>query len=111
MPTDDELRTYANDLPPIYRDVLAAFPAVDPDRKAGYGLAYQTLTAHFAERGPSYGLGQVKQACEQLAGAGFLEVKHGFFAHPTALGERLIAALTGRAAPAEQVPALPKPAW
>jgi hypothetical protein len=111
MPSDDELRNYLKGLPPIYRDIFQAFPEVDPHRKAGYGLAYQSLAVHFADRGLPHGLGEVKQACEQLAAAGFVEIKHGMFAHPTPLGERAVALLTGKSAPAEHVPALPKPTW
>jgi hypothetical protein len=111
MPSDAELRTYSVKLPPIYRDVLSAFPSIEPARKVGYGLAYQSLVMHFANQHLTYSYGEVERACEQLAAAGFLEIKHGFFAHPTPLGERLISMLTGRSAPAIEVPALPEVPW
>src|SRR5439155_25538757 len=41
MPTDQQLRTYAQSLPKIYREILAAFPRIEPNRKTGYGLAFQ----------------------------------------------------------------------
>ena len=47
MPSDQELRAYAQTLPTIYREILAAFPRIEPGRKAGYGLAFQTLAADF----------------------------------------------------------------
>ena len=48
MPSDAEMTAYAKNLPDIYRDIMAAFPAIEPGRKAGYGLAFQTLAMHFA---------------------------------------------------------------
>ena len=94
MPSDAEIAAYAKDLPPIYRDILAAFPEVEPGRKAGYGLAFQTLAVHFANTCRSYALAEVQEACRQLAESGFFEIKNEIFAHPTDLGERLIAAVS-----------------
>jgi hypothetical protein len=112
MPSADEMTTFAKSLPPIYRDVMAAYPAVEPERKAGYGLAYQTLAMHFANTGRSYSLGDVQEACQQLADNGFLEIKNGIFAHPTDLGEQLITALTGKPAAARSsLPRLPARTW
>lgn len=54
MPSDAEMVAYAKRLPPIYRDVMAAFPAIESTRKAGYGLAFQTLAVHFANNGRGY---------------------------------------------------------
>ena len=45
MATDEQMESYANSLPPIYREILAAFPRLDPSPKQGYGLAFQTLAA------------------------------------------------------------------
>ncbi len=111
MPTDSELAAYAQRLPPIYRDILAAFPEIEPGRKAGYGLAFQTLAVHFANRRMEYALPEVQEACRRLADMGFFEIRNEIFAHPTELGERLIAVLTGKRAPAFSVPELPLPTW
>ena len=112
MPTDAEMIAYAKRLPPIYREVMAAFPAIEPSRKAGYGLAFQTLAIHFANTGRGYSLGDVQNACMRLADSGFLEIRNGIFAHPTDLGEQLIAAVTGGPrAPVANVPELPTPTW
>jgi hypothetical protein len=111
MPTDKELREYASRLPDIYRDILAAFPEVEPRRKKGYGLAFQTLAAHFANRRIEHGLDEVLEACRQLAEMGFIEIRNEIFAHPTDLGEELIAAITGKRAAAGNVPVLPSPTW
>jgi hypothetical protein len=112
MPSDAEIAAYAKGLPPIYRDILAAYPEIEPGRKAGYGLAFQTVAMHFANTRRPYGLGDVQEACRQLAAGGFFEIKNEIFAHPTDLGERLIAAVSGAPrAPTTGVPQLPVHAW
>jgi hypothetical protein len=112
MPSDAEMAAFAKALPPVYRDIMAAFPAIEPGRKAGYGLAFQTLTMHFANTRRGYALGEVQEACKQLADRGFIEIKHGIFAHPTDLGEQLIAAITGGARASHLViPQLPLQTW
>jgi hypothetical protein len=112
MPTDAEIKSYANNLPQIYRDIMAAFPAIEPGRKAGYGLAFQTIAMHFANLRRSWLLGDVQEACKHLADRGFIEIKNRIFAHPTSLGERLIAAVTGAPSVSnESVPALPVQTW
>ena len=95
MPSDAEINAYAETLPAIYREILAAFPEIEPGRKAGYGRAFQTLAIHFANTRHAYGLNEIQEACEQLAESGFLEIKNGIFAHPTDLREQLIAAVAG----------------
>ena len=112
MPSHAEMAAYAKTLPPIYRDVMAAFPAIEPSRKAGYGLAFQTLAVHFTNTGCGYNFGDVQNACGRLADRGFFEIRNGIFAHPTELGEQLIAAITGKpSAPVASVPELPAPTW
>lgn len=113
MPTDDELAAYAKKLPPIYRDIMAAFPAIEPSRKAGYGLAFQTLAVHFANTRHEHGLEDVRAACMRLAEEDFLEIRNGIFAHPTELGEQLIAILTAkpRAISPSPPPPLPMRTW
>lgn len=112
MPSDAEVAAYARGLPAIYRDILAAFPAVEPGRKAGYGLAFQTLAAHFANTGRSWSFSDVRVACDQLARNGFLQIRNEIFAHPTELGEQLIAAVTERPrASSPDVPQLPARPW
>jgi hypothetical protein len=98
---------YVQSLPQIYRDVLVAFPQFDPTRKAGYGLSYQSLYSALSGK---YTLGQIKLACEQMAQAGFMEIKHAIFATPTPGGEELIAAVTdGEPALDTGVPPFPTP--
>lgn len=83
---------YVQSLPAIYRDILAAFPQFDPTRKSGYGLSFQSLYSALNGR---YNLGEIKLACEQMATAGFMEIRNTIFATPTESGEELIAAVTG----------------
>lgn len=112
MPSEAEMKEYAKKLPPIYRDIVAAFPRIEPGRKAGYGLALQTLAMHFANTGGGHGLEEVREACLRLADSGFIEIKNGIFAHPTDLGEQLIAAVTERPrASSLSVPNLPAFNW
>lgn len=112
MPTEAELREYAKKLPDIYRDILAAFPKIDPRRKAGYGLAFQTIAIHFAKAEASYSLDEIQDACTRLADGGFVEIKNRIFAHPTDLGERLIAVVAGTPPAAHAaVPQLPTHTW
>ena len=111
MPTDAELKQYADQLPPIYRNILAAFPEVEPRRHAGYGLAFQTLAMYFANRKLEHGFGEVQEACRRLAALGFFEIRNGIFAHPTDLGEQLIAAVSGKRTAGIGLPELPQPTW
>ena len=97
---------YVSSLPAIYRDILAAFPQFDPTRKAGYGLSYQSL---YSALNSKYNLGEIKLACEQMAEAGVMEIKHAIFVTPTPMGEELIAAVTGSSAPKLGVPPFPVP--
>jgi hypothetical protein len=109
MATDEQLRAYAQSLPEIYREILAAFPRLEPNRKRGYGLAFQSLLADFESRGLEFDLGQIIQACEQLQQHGLMEIKHRIFVHPTETGERLVTALSDQEPSPSGVPALPLP--
>jgi hypothetical protein len=109
MPTDEELRVYAQSLPAIYREILAAFQRIEPTRKAGYGLGFQTLASDFESSKLAYALSDIIQACDQLEQHGLVEIKHRVFVHPTEYGERLIEAMTGRKASLPSIPPLPPP--
>jgi hypothetical protein len=75
MPGDANMKKYATKLPRIYRDIMAAFPKIEPNRKSGFGLAFQTLAAHFANTQRGYGLDEVREACMRLAENGFFTIK------------------------------------
>jgi hypothetical protein len=112
MPSDTEMAAYAKNLPPIYHDIMAAFLEIEPGRKAGYGLAFQTIAMHFANTKRGHGLEEVREACKQLAGSGFVEIKNDIFVHPTDLGEQLIAVVTGKPRASKfTVPQLPPRTW
>jgi hypothetical protein len=103
MPVTDK---YVKGLPEIYRDILAAFPRFDPTRRMGYGLSYPSL---YSALNGKYNLGEIRLACERMAESGVMEIKNELFAHPTPLGEELIAAAAGGRVPAQAVPAFPPP--
>jgi hypothetical protein len=112
MPTQEQLESYAAALPEIYKDILAAFPEVEPRRRPRYGLAFQSLFIHLTERGKPYTLGDIRTACVRLFEQGFAEIKNEIFVHPTELGEELITALTGKSASATpDIPDLPMRSW
>ena len=98
MPISDE---YVNSLPEIYRDILAAFPRFNPTRMVGHGLSYQSLSSALDDK---YRFGQIKTACENMAEGGVMEIRRKLLACPTPLGEKLITAITGIAAPTLEVP-------
>ncbi len=97
---------YAKTLPEIYRDVLSTFPAVEPSRKAGYGLAFQTIFEALKQK---RSLGEIIAACEKMQVAGVVEIMHRMFVHPTLLGEEIISAVTGKEAQPDIVPEFPVP--
>lgn len=109
MATAEEFTAYAATLPEIYREILAAFPRIEPTRKTGFGLAFQSIWADFEEHGLAISLGELMEACQQLAAYGFVEIKRGMFVHPTDKGEQLIRAVTGCEASPTKVPVLPPP--
>ena len=92
---------YVENLPDIYRDILAAFPQFDSTRKVGYGLSVQSL---YSALNGKYTLGQVRLACQELAKGEAVEIKNEIFVHPTSLGEEMIAAVTGGAVAQSAVP-------
>src|SRR5260370_30552827 len=91
--TDD----YVKGLPEIYRDILAAFPRFDATRRVGYGLSYQSL---YSALNGKYSLGEIRLACGRMAEGGAPEINNEIFAHPTPLGEEVIAAGPGCSCPA-----------
>lgn len=99
-------KDYLNSLPPIYRDILSVFPKMEPARRPGYGLAFQSLYAALEGKYPA---GDVNAACDQLVAGGAVQIKHAIFVHPTALGEELITALTGHQAKSVEVPPFTPP--
>ena len=114
MPTPEELKSYAGQLPPIYRDIVVAFhEAAGPYRKYGEGMSVNVLGVHLSNEGKTYTLGEILAALEQLEESGFFTVdsRDLVLASPTPLGEELIEAFTGSKAPRVTVPPLPKPPW
>ena len=97
---------YVDSLPEIYRDILSAFPDAEPARKAGWGLAYSTLYERLDRK---HSLGEIIQACEQMAQGKAVEIKNRMFVCPTPLGEEIIVLLTGKKPSERQVAPFPSP--
>ena len=109
MATEQELRAYADSLPAIYREILVAFPRIEPHRRQGDALALQTLAVDFESRKTAIGPREIWRACQELEKKGLVEVKHRIFVYPTPLGERLIGIIAGQLAQPVTVPELPSP--
>ena len=99
---------YIKELPEIYRDLLAAYPQFDATRKTGYGLSFQSL---YSALNGKYTPGEIRMACEEMARGGAVEIRNEIFANPTPLGAELIAAITGKAAPAAVPRFIPPEQW
>ncbi len=109
MATEEQLQSYADTLPPIYREILAAFPRIEPHRRQGQALAFQTLAADFEEQKKGISLGEIIEACQELEQHHLVKIVNGIFVQPLLLGERLIVIITGQQAPVVKVPPLPAP--
>lgn len=109
MTEKQKLKTYVESLPKIYRDILAAFPRLEPTRKKGFGLAFQTLAIDFTERESDTSMAEIVLACKELKKHGIVSIKRNMFVEPTDLGESLIEAITGKRATAVSVPKIPAP--
>ena len=100
---------YVDRLAPIYQDLLKAFAEFDTSRRAGEGLAFQSL---YSLLDGKYSLTEIREACQQMEAGGAMEIRHQIFAHPTELGERIITKLTGKQPPTTSVPPFsPPPGW
>ncbi len=106
-------KEYVDSLPLVYRDILTAFPEIEPARKPGWGLAYQTLAARLDDKhsrgeiAQPYSLSEIVQACENMQQGGAVVIKNRIFVHPTVIGEEMITLLTGKKAGEIFVPAFP----
>lgn len=85
-------KDYVETVPEIYKDILAAFPRFNAVRGPGSGLAFQSIWSILDD---DYTEGEVEAACRELARNGVVEIRNEIFVHPTAVGERLIEAITG----------------
>lgn len=82
---------YVQSLADVYRDLLSAFPSFDTTRKVGHGLSFQSL---YSAVDGKYTLGEIKTACREMEKGGVVEIRNHIFAHPTPIGEELIARVT-----------------
>lgn len=120
-PTDSELKDYADALPPIYRQILSAFPEINPDRRERDDVLESSLVNHLLQKQSDYDDEDLEIALDRLNQSGFIEREekkmiglgggNGGYAFaqlkPTELGERLLRAVTGKSAKKRFVPPLP----
>lgn len=92
---------YVQSLADVYRDLLSAFPSFDTTRKVGHGLSFQSL---YSALNGKYTLGEIKTACLEMEKGGVVTIRNQIFAHPTPIGEELIARVTGGQVAAPIVP-------
>jgi len=112
LPTDEQLRDYAANLPAIYRALLSAFPEVAPRRRVGDGLTLETIQGFVEDNYPDERAADVRDGLNQLESGGFLSSSNRWsFYSPTLLGERLIEAVTGSVPAPQGPPPLPQPTW
>jgi hypothetical protein len=113
LPTPEQMKAYADELPEIYRKIVHGLAAVQPDRVIGQSVFLYDLLSALAEApAPHYPAVVYYRAIEHLRDSGFLAGEPESRAlQPTDLGEELIAAVTGKRAEPLLVPALPKPNW
>ena len=134
QPTAEQLKAYADQLPELYREVLAAIRAVNPHRRVGEGVFPSQIRNHLSneyerserrwglnDAGGAYPLKvgaltdiEFEQLLDTLAVNGFihdpLDTRLGRLI-PTDLGEQLISILTGVPPRRVELPPLPKPTW
>lgn len=113
-PTVDQLREYAAKLPEIYKDVLIAFPKIDPERRRGDAAVIdRNIFFRFQLKSVESPLREwdIRQAINALCDAGILDTNEFNSLFPTEVGERLITLLTGHEAKVYTIPELPTPTW
>ncbi len=118
LPTTDQLKAYADQLPEIYREVLSVFATADPYRRYHGDLSLETILAHVLNRGQKSDGSSLYDSEELLLALVRLKNKDLLvrddvepYYHPTSTGEELIAILTGRHARKVSIPELPQPNW
>src|SRR3954447_9999691 len=78
---------YVDHLPAIYKDVLDGFWMFNPNNRPDWGVAAESL---FSVLHDKYTLGEIREACSQMAKGGALNADKYRFYRPTELGEELI---------------------
>lgn len=112
IPTPEELKAYADQLPPIYRDILTAFQLAGPHRSEGEPVAFGTIRSFLLNEGKTYNDYELELALGNLVNQYFVdEPEFGQWFTPTRVGESLIATLTGKRTKEATVPDLPSPPW
>ena len=111
-PTDDQLRDYAAQIPQIYKDLLAAIPAIDQNRRTGDPVPRLQLEDRLVDEGRDIRIADVQTAMDELMLQKFIRFVSGSnYVVPTPIGERLITILTNHQPRPETIPKLPQPSW
>lgn len=117
-PTDEQLKSYAESLPDVYRAVLDSYVQYNSNgyplrRRGGAMLTLETIEERMMIRYPLFRSGDAEAALDRLVEKGLVsEVSEPILHYkPTALGERLITAITGGEHVPEDVPQLPDLVW
>ena len=107
MPTPAQMKTYAEKLPKIYRDLLMSMFAIDPDRVRGDTFHFPTLRSNLSS---TYSQREIYTVLMELESQDYLSLDEGVgFIELTELGEELLAAIAGKRPKDEVIPKLPKP--
>lgn len=111
-PTDVQLRDYAAKLPQIYKDLLAAIPKIDSNRRSGDPVKVFDIEVMLVSEAKDVRIHDVPDAINQLISQKFLRGVGGYnYCAPTVLGERLITLITNHVPRPASIPALPEPSW
>ena len=140
QPTPEQLKAYAEQLPDLYKDILAAIQAAQPNRVIGQGVLAGTVRMFLLNQrnefvhgfplrsisDPRFADPKFLLAARFLTEADFSAIVDRLVEAdilepddepafprllPTPLGERLIAAITKKETPRRVLPDLPKPTW
>jgi len=112
LPTPEQMKAYADELPEIYREIVQAIQRADPERRYGHGISPRAVLSELAKSRLPFNRREFLTAVEQLMELGFLkDFDDGEFWLVTDLGEDLVATVTGLKAKRVEVPPLPKPKW
>ncbi|MGL6076496.1 MAG: hypothetical protein ACRC8S_20265 [Fimbriiglobus sp.] len=114
-PTDDQLKSYLDKIPEIYREILREIPKQNLKRRRFDFIQESTIVMNLASEEHDVRIQDLQAALEELKRLGFLELApyglSSLHSRPTTLGERAIEMLTGNSAKPASILPLPEPSW
>jgi len=113
LPTPEQMKAYADELPEAYRRVLTAVQAANPERSHGETVYLYDVMSALAEMPPPRPSSPlVHQLVQRLREGGFFDGEPESPAlRLTEMGEELLVAVTGIRTRPVDVPPLPAPKW